>query len=216
MTYKRMDVFNRGVGGFIITKQIRGRNREVATVTEMWPGVFITEFNAVGNSFECMHLQQRGQTIKRRDWMRQNWHGIAGERVSMIPRSDIDKLGPRKFISAVISDQILISDIVTMRRDPANPFDINAIGVYVDDKYDIGYLPKELSEFVVKEVLPGRFFIIGYEPIGKNTNLRLRATFITEKTMVSAPVVAMKKEIKKEPLGFMSLSKMRRKLAKGV
>jgi len=105
-----------------------------------------------------------------------------------------------------------INEFVKIEREPNNPYDPNAIVVYVNyvNRFiKVGYLSKDLAEFIVTQKL--KCYIVGFKKSGRGMILTMIFTF-PEIQVVESLVPPVHNENRN--LGFMSLNKMRRRLCK--
>ena len=116
-----------------------------------------------------------------------------------------------KAIKEVEDIQQDINQYVKVKRDLKNPYDPNAIAVYVNTvrKFTkVGYFPKNLSELIV--INEFKYYVVGFEKSGKGIML----TMVFNSPDVSFIALNSRvEELKKsEGIGFISLNKIRKKL----
>ena len=183
---------------------------EVNTIAPLLPGYGIyggyikvagTSFSNTGSSLP-RHVTIRG-FFERNTSKSTYSHHLRGL-LSIINERDIEE------IKAVQED---ISKYVRVQKELDNPYDSNAIAVYVENSslaIKVGYFPKDLAELIAKQKF--RYYVVGFEKSGKG--MMLTMIFVSQEVQGMKAKLAVLESNGNKSLSFMSLNKIRRKLCK--
>jgi len=104
-----------------------------------------------------------------------------------------------------------INQYIKVEKESNNLYDINAIAVYVKfygQFTKIGYLPKDLSELIATNEF--KYYLVGFEKSGRG--IMLTMVFSSSNISIFEMDPESVEPEKNENLGFISLSKIRKKL----
>ena len=163
------------------------------------PGLYVARIKVVGTSFRDHKTLATGQTILREFFKTTSSDSFG---IINLERTALNIGYFENFVEQ-------LNKFVKIEREPNNPYDPNAIVVYVnyDNRFmKVGYFPKDIAEIVVERKY--KSYLVGYEKDGRGMILSM----IFEIQVIESIVSPVYNENKN--LGFMSLNKMRKRLCK--
>jgi len=175
------------------------------------PRLYGARIKVVGTSFRDHKFLATGQSILKEFFKTMFYDSVGMNEIREL-FDDAVFLRTGSIIKEIEKFQKDISEFVKIEREPNNPYDPNAIIVYVN--YDsrfmkVGYFPKDLAEIAVKNKYKN--YLVGYEKDGRGMILSMifKSPEIQVVESITSPVYDENKN-----LGFMSLNKMRKRLCK--
>ena len=162
-------------------------------------GLYAGKIKVVGTSFRDQKTLATGQTILREFFKTTSSDSFG---IINLERTALNIGYFENFVEQ-------LNKFVKIEREPNNPYDPNAIVVYVnyDNRFmKVGYFPKDIAEIVVERKY--KSYLVGYEKDGRGMILSM----IFEIQVIESIVSPVYNENKN--LGFMSLNKMRKRLCK--
>lgn len=183
---------------------------EVNAISPLFPdyGIYGGYVKIVGTSFRNektslpRHVTIRG--FFERNTSKSTYSGDLRGFISVVNVKDIEE------VEDIQKD---INRYIRIQRELDNPYDSNAIAVYVENSslaIKIGYFPKDLAELIAEQKF--RYYVVGFEKSGKG--MMLTMIFVSKKIQDMKAKLAVLESNENESLGFMSLNKMRKRLCK--
>ena len=172
------------------------------------PRLYGARIKVVGTSFRDHKFLATGQSILKEFFKTMFYDSVGMNEIREL-FDDAVFLRTGRFLKEIKKIQKDISERVKIEREPNNPYDPNAIAVYVnyDNRFmKVGYFPKDIAEIVVERKY--KSYLVGYEKDGRGMILSM----IFEIQVIESIVSPVYNENKN--LGFMSLNKMRKRLCK--
>jgi len=184
---------------------------EINTITPLVPdyGIHGGYIKVVGTSFRNKpsdlprHITIRGFFEKNT-----SKSTYSGNLVNLARDIDI------RIISEIKTVQKDINKYVEVKRELKNSYDPNAVAVYVNVGYHslftkVGYLPKDLAELIVTNEF--KYYVVGFEKSGRGMLLTMIFNSPDVSFIALEPETQEQQE-KEKSIGFISLSKIRKKL----
>jgi len=110
-----------------------------------------------------------------------------------------------------------MENAIRIKADPKNPFDSNAIAVYVAvdiwrEFLLVGYIPRGISEFIAERNWKDKFLVLGAraDGLGMKVQMLFHNFPITNATGVRLNAKDMEEEVAKNNKDFLSLNELRR------
>lgn len=182
---------------------------EVNTIIPLFEdyGIHGAYIKVVGTSFRNMITLSTGQATLKEFFNKLQTKSIGRSRGLEGAFSRIETEG----IKWAEDLQKTMNELIKIERQPNNPYDHNAIAVYVNyvNRFTkVGYFPKDLAEIVVTKKF--KYYIVGFEKSGRGIMLTMIFNSPEIPVVEFDPRVTELREDKS--LGFMSLNKIRKRL----